>query len=94
LELALDEFGRRFLRRVGNRYALLDRSTTGDCVMLENGRCTIYADRPAQCRSFPFWAQHLRSLEAWADAGRDCEGISPSSPIVSFEAIERLRQGG
>ena len=33
--------------------ALLDQAD-GSCEFLEGARCAIYADRPEQCRTFPF----------------------------------------
>jgi Fe-S-cluster containining protein len=33
---------------------LVQKTETG-CIMLKNDRCLIYACRPEQCRTFPFW---------------------------------------
>ncbi|HZL99026.1 MAG TPA: YkgJ family cysteine cluster protein, partial [Planctomycetota bacterium] len=33
------------------------------CIFLEGSRCSIYAHRPLQCRTFPFWPEVLRSPE-------------------------------
>src|SRR4249920_3859763 len=64
LALDLDAFGRRYLRRVGDRYALLDTGRDGACVFLDGSRCGVYAARPSQCRRYPFWPGHLASAEA------------------------------
>ena len=77
LSLPVDEFGRRHLRRVGTRYALLENSVTGDCVLLREGLCSVHDARPQQCRTFPFWPRNLVSPEAWRAAAEDCEGIAP-----------------
>ena len=53
------------LREMGN----------GDCCMLCDGKCRIYAARPLQCRIWPFWPSNVSSLRAWQDAGRRCPGI-------------------
>jgi Fe-S-cluster containining protein len=87
LGLELDEFGRRFLRRVGERYALVDGSD-GACVFLDGKLCRVHEDRPAQCRSFPWWPANLRSREAWTRAARSCEGISDLAPLVVADAID------
>ena len=49
------EFIDRHTRLAPNRIqlALLDQ-TDGSCAFLEGSRCSIYAARPEQCRSFPF----------------------------------------
>jgi hypothetical protein len=90
LELSLDEFGLRYLRRVGQRYALLDRTGSDACVFLHEGRCRIHAVRPKQCRTFPFWPEHVRSAAAWSQTATRCEGIAPRSRLVDADEIEDM----
>ena len=47
----------------------------GDCCLLRAGRCSIYAARPLQCRTWPFWPTNLASPAAWEEAGRRCPGL-------------------
>ncbi len=90
LGLEIDDFGKRYLRRVGNsKYALLEDRSTGDCVFLFGRRCMIYDVRPKQCRTFPFWAENLKSKKNWEAAAEECEGISEDAPLHTFEEIER-----
>ena len=93
LGMSLDDFGRRHLRAVGSRYALLEHSATGDCVFYRDGACTVYDVRPHQCRAFPFWPEHLRSRKSWAAAASECEGIRDDAPLVDADRIEALRGG-
>lgn len=88
LGLTLDELGRRYLRRVGRAYALLERPVTGDCVFLDGTRCTVYDVRPSQCRAFPFWRRNVATPDAWEETARACEGIRDDAPIVPARAIE------
>lgn len=85
--LSLDEFGRRYLRRVGSRYALVDRGS-GDCVFLEGRSCSVYEDRPAQCRAFPWWPGVVESPRSWREAAEGCEGIREDAPLVVAEVID------
>ncbi|WP_120943734.1 MULTISPECIES: YkgJ family cysteine cluster protein [Helicobacter] len=58
LQMSLDQFGRRYLRRVGHAYSLLERADSQKaCVFLDipSQRCQIYPVRPKQCRTYPFW---------------------------------------
>ncbi|HYC00132.1 MAG TPA: YkgJ family cysteine cluster protein [Candidatus Limnocylindrales bacterium] len=87
LSLSLDDFGRRYLRRIGNRYALVD-GRGGDCVFLAGKVCAVYEDRPMQCRTFPWWPANVASAESWRAAAECCEGIRPEAPVVSAESIE------
>jgi Fe-S-cluster containining protein len=46
-----------------------------DCIFWDNG-CTVYAHRPVQCRTYPFWEGPLASAEKWKWEGRFCPGIN------------------
>lgn len=90
LGLTLAELGRRYLRKVGRRNALTDRSD-GACVFWDEG-CTIYPARPGQCRTFPFWKENIASEAAWLETARDCEGIGEGRRYDPAE-IEALAEG-
>ncbi len=90
LGLALDDFGRRYLRQVGRRLALTERADRA-CVFWDQG-CTIYADRPRQCRTFPFWTKVLEKRERWDETARMCGGMNQGRLYSSAE-IEALERG-
>lgn len=90
LELTLDRFGRRFLRRVGSRLSLVERPNH-DCVFWDEG-CTIYSVRPRQCRTFPFWQESIASAAAWHETASACEGVN-TGRLYSLSEIEALRSG-
>lgn len=46
-----------------------------DCIFWDGG-CTVYAHRPVQCRTYPFWEGPLASAEKWKWEGRFCPGIN------------------
>lgn len=40
----------------------------GACVFLDQGgQCSIYAARPVQCKTYPFWPSMLTDSQAWAE---------------------------
>lgn len=94
--LGLDEatFLARHSRRIGGRRSLLERREGDryDCAFLirEAGksRCAIYAVRPRQCRTWPFWSENLASPEAWAETKRrtPCPGMD-SGPLHTLVTI-------
>ena len=90
LDLTSDRFARRFLRTVSGRLALID-NPAGDCVFWDNG-CTVYAARPTQCRTFPFWSQNLAHPGSWDRTVRACPGAGEGR-LYNRDEIERLRLG-
>jgi Fe-S-cluster containining protein len=93
LGLDVDAFGRRYLRRVGARYALLEGRDSGDCVFLDALRCAVYPARPRQCQSYPFWSALVESEKSWARAASECEGIRAEAALVAASTITELRRG-
>ena len=92
LRLSREAFARRYLRRVGERYSLLER-LNGDCVFFSEGRgCTVYSARPRQCRSFPFWPEHLRTPAAWDGLRAACPGAGQGR-VFPLEEIQLIRRG-
>jgi len=87
LGMPVADFEARHVRRVGVRRSLRERPG-GDCVLLDgtSRRCTVYAERPRQCRTWPFWDSNLRSPEAWAEAASACPGCDKGQ-LVPLEAI-------
>ncbi|TVQ60070.1 MAG: YkgJ family cysteine cluster protein [Phycisphaerales bacterium] len=63
-----------------------------DCVFLDResvpGKavCSLYEDRPMQCRTFPWWPETLRSEKSWARTAKACEGVGRGS-VVPIEDI-------
>lgn len=89
LKLSVEEFGKLYLRRIGNRYALKELPRKNwDCIFLEGKQCKLYSVRPKQCQTFPWWHENLESPEKWAEAAKQCEGIRSDAPLVSYGEIE------
>jgi Fe-S-cluster containining protein len=60
-----------------------------DCIFWKEG-CTVYAERPGQCRTFPFWPDILRSGETWNNAALSCPGIGKGERIDPSYIERRL----
>jgi hypothetical protein len=91
-----------YARRVDGRWSLRERPGERgcDCVFLDRDSvpgkaiCSIYQERPAQCRTWPFWPENLRSKRAWLTARRvtPCPGMDLGT-LVPVECIRVLRDG-
>jgi uncharacterized protein len=92
LGIAPEDFEKTFVRHEGRRRTLKERPD-GDCVLLHDAtsRCRVYAARPRQCRSWPFWSSNLRTPEDWQRTCEACPGAG-TGPRIPLEEIE-LRRG-
>lgn len=88
LNLSEHEFERHYVRQVGVRKTLLEQPN-GDCVLLDHHRraCTVYEQRPRQCRSWPFWESNVRTPEAWQETCEVCPG-SGKGRLVPLDEIQ------
>ncbi len=68
-------FEKKYVRKIGVRRSLVEYKN-GDCVFFdgETRKCTVYEQRPRQCRTWPFWNSNLRSPETWAETCESCPG--------------------
>ncbi len=90
LALSLDEFGRKYLRMVDGRYCLIEKPDH-DCVFLDRQKgCTVYEDRPTQCRTFPFWEEHVATKRAWRDLAQECPGVGKGERFGQREIDQRV----
>ena len=93
--VAASEFRAAYTRKVHRRGTSLRERRDGTCVLYDEGRgCTVYEERPRQCRTWPFWSSVLHSPERWAEEARGCPGMDrgPLHDLVRIE--ESLREDG
>ena len=57
-----------------------------DCILWENGGCSVYSARPIQCKTYPFWSNVLQNENSWNNEIKDCPGIN-SGDFHSFTEI-------
>ncbi|MGC4003917.1 MAG: YkgJ family cysteine cluster protein [Pirellulales bacterium] len=88
--LAMDvtDFETKYVRKVGNRKSLTEYEN-GDCVFLVDRKCTVYEDRPRQCRTWPFWDSNIKSPKAWAETCESCPGSGVGKVFTVEEILER-----
>jgi hypothetical protein len=85
------EVASRYIREIGVRKSLKEYAN-GDCVFFdgETRKCRVYAARPRQCRTWPFWDSNLRSPQAWAATCQVCPG-SGTGRLYQLTEIEAQR---
>ncbi|WP_435010604.1 YkgJ family cysteine cluster protein [Tundrisphaera lichenicola] len=83
----LEVFSRQFVRRVNQRFSLIERPG-GDCIFWDQeAGCTVYEARPIQCRTWPFWPENIASPEAWEDV----KSVCPGSGQGQFFSVDQIR---
>lgn len=83
LNLSTREFLERYTHMTSAGRSLVEKLTDHghDCVFLDREKipgkavCGVYEDRPAQCRTWPFWKSILGSRRAWDLMQRRCPGM-------------------
>jgi Fe-S-cluster containining protein len=89
LEMDPAKFEKKYVRQIGVRRSL-NEYKNGDCVFFDNEsrKCTVYEQRPRQCRTWPFWNSNLKSPEAWAETCESCPG-SGKGKLYQLEHIQQ-----
>jgi Fe-S-cluster containining protein len=85
-------FEREYVREVGVRKSLKEHDN-GDCVFFDGERrhCRVYAARPRQCRTWPFWDSNLKTPDDWQHTCQVCPG-SGKGKLYVVQEIESQRQ--
>jgi uncharacterized protein len=89
LRIPFDQFTRKYVRQVDRAYSLIEKPNK-DCVFLEGGKCSVYAVRPTQCRTYPFWPAIVRAPQVWAKEAEQCPGIGADTHVDADE-VDRQR---
>jgi Fe-S-cluster containining protein len=74
----------------GDQVLSLKEKSNKDCVFWDSG-CTVYAARPLQCVSFPFWESIISSPEAWEIAAESCPGMNRGALHTAGAIEERIK---
>ena len=76
LNLTEAEFREHYTRAVGGVVISLIEKENKDCVFFDKEQgCTVYVDRPRQCRTWPFWRSNIYSPERWKRGTERCPGM-------------------
>ena len=82
------KFSKAFVRRVGDRYSLIEKPG-GDCIFWDRRTgCTVYEARPVQCRTWPFWPENIESPDSWDGVARGCPGTNRGRVYTVEEILD------
>ena len=93
LKISKEEFLKKYCKTVDlgilKRISLTEKNNN-DCIFWDNGGCTVYEQRPLQCKTYPFWSSALNSPEDWEALGRNCPGLNKGKLYTAKEIEEKL----
>lgn len=91
LRLEIAEFERRYVRKVGIRKSLIEYAN-GDCVLFDPNtrKCTVYEDRPRQCRTWPFWESNVTTQESWKQTCDVCPGSGKGKLYPAADVLHQI----
>jgi len=92
LDLPEAEFQRDYTRMVrGGAISLVEKKNT-DCIFFDKERgCTVYEDRPRQCRTWPFWRYNVYSPGHWKREAKRCPGMN-SGQLYTGNLIKEMSE--
>jgi Fe-S-cluster containining protein len=76
----------RWIPAYGEERLSLKEKSNYDCIFWKEG-CTVYEDRPLQCKTYPFWLSMLDSEETWNSMS--CPGMGRVA-MHGFREIESV----
>jgi Fe-S-cluster containining protein len=90
--LTVEKLRQQHTRVVEGRISLTEHEN-GDCTFFDSKtrRCGVYAARPAQCRTWPFWNSNLESRNAWDTMCESCPGAGHGDFVPLAEIERRAR---
>jgi hypothetical protein len=93
LGLGVGEFEAQYVRLVNGQKSLIELPN-GDCIFFDSQTrlCTVYEDRPQQCRTWPFWHSNIRSPADWQYTCSVCPGAGRGQLYSAAEVLERAER--
>ncbi len=86
-------FKRRYLKWLPEEGWVLAIKDDETCLFLgEDRRCTIYAARPEQCSTYPYWPELVLHKRDWVRESSRCEGIGRGKVVPKKMIAALLKQ--
>jgi Fe-S-cluster containining protein len=88
LNLSTNLFKKKYCEFSDGYLHLKELNIDGNCQFLKNKKCSIYAARPIQCRTWPFWKENMNAKK-WKEELIDfCPGIGKGR-LISASTIQK-----
>ena len=88
LNLTTDLFKKNYCEYSDGYLHLRELNINGNCQFLKNNKCSIYAARPIQCRTWPFWKENMNAKKWKKELIDFCPGIGKGR-LISASIIQK-----
>ena len=89
LNLSTDIFEKKYCEFSEGYLHLRELNINGNCQFLKNKKCSIYAARPMQCRTWPFWKENMNTKKWNKELINFCPGIGKGK-LISSSMIQKI----
>lgn len=89
LGFGLTEFTKTYCGQAEGVYYLKNDPNSPDCVFLDGNKCEVYEGRPTQCRTWPFWPDHMNAKDWNKEVVSFCPGAGKGK-LYSKKQIEEI----
>lgn len=76
-------------KKNGNVHLIDPVEKNGDCLFLEDKKCTVYQARPEHCRTWPFWPENMNPRTWNREIASFCPGVGKGK-THTFEEIKEV----
>ena len=83
-------FTRRYCEKIGDFFHL--KNPKADCRFLKDRKCSVYAARPTQCRTWPFWPENMNAKTWNTEVKAFCPGVGKGKLVLASEIETFLEQ--
>ena len=89
-KLSTKKFKEKYCQITDGLVHLIEKSELGgNCIFLKDKKCSVYNNRPSQCRTWPFWNENMNAKVWNEDISINCPGVGKGI-IIKYETIEKL----
>lgn len=64
----------------------------GRCKFLNEGKCGVYSARPTQCRTYPYWPEHMKGQEFSKEVKESCPGVGHGTDVWAKGLLAAQRE--
>ena len=91
-DLSIKDFIKLYCEKTDGFVHFKENRKNGRCQFLEKKRCSIYAARPTQCRTWPFWNENMNAKTWNNNISKNCPGIGKGKVIKKDQILKFLKQ--